>query len=136
MTPKELAAAIRKGHTMIGETSAWYFNGKCGCALGAAIAAIGITADRWCEAKVEYGEGYKGIPAAAALLDAPFDLVSKINTKHAHGMPRLKIADWLDTLPDDTAMPPKVERESDEAYAARMVGQIVASASVKSRSEV
>lgn len=124
MTPKQLSQAIRKGHMMIGETRSFYYSGKCGCAIGAAVAAIGVTHEGWIEAKVEHGSGVHGRKTAAALLHAPYELISAISFKHSAGTPRLEIADWLDTLPDETPMPPKVERESDADYATRMLRQI------------
>ncbi len=125
MTPKELAAAIRKGHTMIGETMQFMHSkdeNPCGCALTAAWYGSGKT-------HVEYWDGWlkrkkTGVNIFIQDLCIPEELAVEVSNKHCSGMKRLEIAGWLDTLPDDTAMPPKVERESDEAYAARMVRQI------------
>ncbi len=121
MSPKELAAAIRKGHTMIGETTTFFYDGYCGCALGAAIASLGISYDQWAE-RLHLNES--GVEFCARALNAPLDLMLEISRTHESGMPRLAIADWLDTLPDETPMPAKVERESDAAYADRMLRQI------------
>lgn len=122
MTPKELAAAIRKGHTMIGESHLLFLgSANCGCALGSAIVGEGHTKKEWDDFKIQYANFTH---AAAELLGAKKSLCEEISHRHFSGQKRLIIADWLDSIPDETPLPPKVERESDEDYATRMLRQI------------
>ena len=109
MTPRELAAAIRKGHTMIGESRNEYLTKDCGCAIGAALAADGVSYDMWIAALVvANGKGYE---TAAKLLGVEADIMRKVNTKHCGGTPRLAIADWLDTL--DVSKPKDAQTFND-----------------------
>ena len=101
MTPRELAAAIRKGHTMIGEGNNFMpsdFNGNCGCALSAAWFGIG-------KHKKEFFKHikYDNIPSTfSERMNFPEILATEINDRHCGGMSRLAIADWLDTLEPET----------------------------------
>lgn len=111
MTPKELAAAIRKGHTMIGEARLefWSRESNCGCALGAAFAGIGFTPE-----KVNALLGYNSSEthkAFAPILGITPELSRQISMKHVGGMPRLEVADWLDTL--DVSKPKDAQTFSD-----------------------
>lgn len=100
MNARELAAAIRKGHTMIGESNAWpvsTINGKqCAtCALGAALYGLGMNADDFDRV---WEKSMDGEEASSVIFGISLELASEISTKHINGMPRLEIADWLDTL--------------------------------------
>jgi len=105
MTPRELAAAIRKGHTMIVETRKDYYTGDCGCALGAALAGVGVSYGRY-DNLVQEMRPRRGLDsckhAISELLDAPFDLMLAVSMRHVGGESRLAIADWLDTLEPET----------------------------------
>lgn len=92
MDAKQLAAAIRKGHTMIGETTNLFLKNGCGCALGAAWVGSGKTE------KERFALGVAASPEFARHMGIETQLASEISRKHFRGMPRLAIADWLDTL--------------------------------------
>lgn len=97
MTPKELATAIRRGHTMIGETKLDYLRGDCGCALGAAAVGCGKQSEFIANmANAAGAEGYA--KQLAPVLGISTNLFVYISNKHISGTPRLAIADWLDTL--------------------------------------
>ena len=105
MTPRELAAAIRKGHTMIEEDREIFLIERmgilCGCALGAAWVGAGRSFQQ-----KEYiccdNPRMSRLDIIGNALGIPGDIASRISAKHYHGMPRLAIADWLDTLEPET----------------------------------
>jgi len=103
MTPRELAAAIRRGHGMIAERVTTFYNNGCGCALGAAMAGSGVTENQYIGLMWERtSRGNGSILASCELLGIPEDLAIAISCKHSGGQPRLAIADWLDTLEPET----------------------------------
>ena len=123
---RELAAAIRKGHTMIGETKLKFIHHPglgqkpCGCALGAAWVGAGKKAmEFWRAGRATT----TGIGIFADGLGIPLATAKQINDKHCSGIPRLQIADWLDTLADDEEG--KLVREDDLAYAKRKVAELM-----------
>lgn len=107
MTPRELAAAIRKGHTMIGEGLAFMpsslaGDNKIGCALCAAWLGAGKSVkDYWSERRNQT----TAIQTFSSSLDISVELTQEISKRHCEGASknRLAIADWLDTL--DVAKP-------------------------------
>ena len=114
---RELAAAIRKGHTMIKESVSVFVSPDCGCALGAAWYGTGKTYEDWLKKKLDVRE------EMCAVLGITEGLRLEISGMHFHGKPRLAIADWLDTLADDVESVP--QRESDQAYASRKVAELM-----------
>lgn len=92
MNAKELAAAIRRGHTMIGESRICFLVGGCGCALGAAWVGSGRTEG---ERHSLYVNGSSGF---AKHMGVESNLALEVSHKHFCGTPRLAIADWLETL--------------------------------------
>lgn len=121
MTPKQLAAAIRKGHGMAGEACEFmttlthaisYPKSDCCCALGAAWLGSGKSErDYW------DGDGL-GIAKIARGLRIPEELASEISSRHCSGTPRLAIADWLDTLEPETK---PADKQSFDAFMATVM---------------
>ena len=106
MNYKELAAAIRQGHTMIRENSKYYLYKGCGCALGAA--AVGAN-------KLRVDDNFVGLGAIAELLGIPFTLACEISRRHQMGESRLAIANSLK---------PEQKEESDSDWAKRKVAEV------------
>lgn len=97
MSPRELAAAIRKGHTMVGEAKEWPAVANYPtCALGAALYGAGKTVQEFLDAF--FASKSDGRHAMAKVFGISHDLAFKISVKHSGGEERLAIADWLDTL--------------------------------------
>lgn len=121
MTPRELAAAIRKGHTMIDETMNDYYTGDCGCALGAALAGAGVSYSQY-DNLVQKMRPKRGLDsckhAISELLDAPFDLMLAVSMRHVGGQKRLEIANWLDTLEPETN---PADKQSFDAFMATVM---------------
>lgn len=95
MNARELAAAIRKGATMVTETT----KNHCGCAIGTIFLAV--TGKNLVHDYMKVGAPLGGdcyIDAVAHVCNASRKLIREIEMKHIHGTPRLAIADWLDTL--------------------------------------
>ena len=99
MTPREVAAAIRKGHSLIAEAEGVYLSTRnepaCGCALGAAWVGTSLSIE-------EYWAGWsvddRGVKRISRQLGIPFSSGARISHMHSGGTSRLKIANWLDTL--------------------------------------
>ena len=106
MTYKELAAAIRRGHTMIGERGTYLACGA-GCALAAGVVGAEI---------LPVSGFFNGVDEAARLLGIKESLARKISTMHSLGAPRLFIANWLDS--------PEEPGESNDAYYQRVMNEI------------
>ncbi len=114
MNAKQLAAAIRKGHGMIGETHRVYFDGdNCGCAIGAAMIASGC-AFPWRADGIDY------LSPAARALSVDKTLLREISARHQCGTPRLAIADWLDSLDDSPA-----DQSKFDAFMAKVTAELV-----------
>lgn len=115
MRYKELADAIRRGHTMAGEskhymTLACVGRNTC-CALGAAWLGSGRTEyDFWVKCD-DSGVGF-----IARTLNIPHPIAAGINKRHCDGTSRLQIADWLDSLEEPG--------ESDSDWAKRKVAEV------------
>lgn len=98
MNARELAAAIRKGHTMVEEDHTSHF----GCAIGTIF--IAVTGKNLVHDYLSYQEprerGFDSyINAVSNACNAPRELIEEIERRHLiHGVTRLDIADWLDTL--------------------------------------
>ena len=105
MTPRKLASAIRKGHTMIGESRWNYYNYKCGCVIGAALAGAHIPVEVW-RREITLRNIFKKNfyeTRAAQLLQINSNLCILIAEMHLEQkISRLAIADWLDTLEPET----------------------------------
>ena len=124
MSYRALAAAIRRGHTMIGEGISYMpsrheeeVGDAFGCALCAAWYGIGKTAkDYWDERS--HGGRREVMFAKAFGVDER--IVEEISRRHCGGIKRTQIANWLDSL--------EPQRESDADYSKRVIGEIVAAA--------
>lgn len=112
MSPRELAAAIRKGHTMVGESQSWpaRFGGvDCPtCAIGAAIYGAGFSTEDFDSIWHEIRDGCK---TGARILNIPHELAFRVSAMHSKGMPRLQVADWLETL--DVSKPKDAQSFND-----------------------
>ena len=120
---RELAAAIRKGHTMIGESPSFMPTSDeslCGCALTAAWYGIGKQSDDYWKARRNEVDA---CDVFSKVFGIDWGLAREISRKHCSGIKRLEIADWLDTLADETEAVP--QRETDQAYATRKVAELM-----------
>lgn len=99
MTPSQLAASIRRGHTMIGESADFMpaFDGgnACGCALSAAWLGSGKSVDEYWAERMHTSEPHL---VFAGGLGITAEFAKEISRRHCGGTSRLAIADWLDTL--------------------------------------
>lgn len=123
MTPRELAAAIRRGHTMIRETDLPFLDVDCGCALGAAYVGAGNKAFR----VNSLGDDFINQPSEwfSSKLGIPLALARSISGKHYGGMKRLAIADWLDTLEPETK---PQDKQSFETFMATVMQPVTVTA--------
>lgn len=99
MTPRELAAAIRKGAAMRPQGKYNYFADGKSCAIGAALEAVGVP----------YQDTSGPLYSNQILGFFPNDKLQITDTlwtgvmdKNDSGMTREDIADWLDTLEPET----------------------------------
>lgn len=99
---RRLAALIRLGHPMVEENKHWFLMHvgerelrRCGCAIGAALAAKGHMSQLDFEEEArKSGIGFFGILARE--LDIPTELARVVSRAHQHGVPRLEIARQLE----------------------------------------
>lgn len=118
MTNKELAAAIRKGHTMIPEGKVYMYpstiSDEGGCALCAAWYGAGKTKQNWRDLRRE--TGMHPIDAFNTTFLINRDLLCQIDSRHSAGESRLSLADWLETLepgPAPTVAPTPFQARPD-----------------------
>lgn len=115
MTPRELAAAIRKGAMLVVENNMTH----CGCALGTAFWGV-------------YGHSVlrenpplrdmKWLHFLADKLGLEFSFADEIEKKHLSGISRLAIADWLDTLePETKPADQPADKQSFDAFMATVM---------------
>ena len=88
----KLSDAIRIGHEMIGEMKVWLVC-NTGCALAAAVVGAGHPKTQQLPyAEEMYSRCQELFPGA------PRDLLREISNRHSDGLPRLQIADWLESI--------------------------------------
>lgn len=90
------AELIRKGHSMIDESSQCYLMAGRGCAIGAMWVAAGRTESEWRSHGMLLRSKESNEKFFADALGLPSGLCAKISALHYAGMPRLEIAEMLE----------------------------------------
>ena len=91
----KLSQAIRRGHEMIGEDHRGFLACGSGCAIGAAWVGSGRAAADFYKTFYRGDDGPRQI---ADELGISVELFNDVSFKHYEGMPRLAIAEWLETM--------------------------------------
>ena len=91
----KLSQAIRRGHEMIGEDHRGFLACGSGCAIGAAWVGSGRAAADFYKTFYRGDDGPRQI---ADELGISVELFNAVSFKHYQGMPRLAIAEWLETM--------------------------------------